>query len=125
MMINSMMRQGLRQARRETLKVTGLRVFSAPALNLVQESHPKLNEVPSLPYVGSTIHQYSGFHLDLDNITKTWRDLSKTNGPFYSIGLPGLGTTDANGTCYVIQAPHEMLKVLKQAGSFPCKFAIV
>lgn len=39
-------------------------------------------------------------------------------GSFYSLGFPGLGK-GLHGTLYVLDDPHEMLKVLKMEGKYP------
>lgn len=89
--------------------------LDATSLN---RSEIKLKNVPSVPIFGSAIPFVSGLKLEENDLLGFWRDMHRRFGPFYSVGLPGLGK-GVNGTCYFVRDPIEMMKVLKQEGSFP------
>jgi len=105
-------------------RATFLKAFSlstaAPHADAIgpDRSQIKLKKVPSVPIFGSTIPFFSDLKLDENDIVGFWRDMHTRYGPFYSVGLPGLGK-GVNGTCYFVRDPIEMMKVLKQEGSFP------
>eukprot|EP00591_Stephanopyxis_turris_P009960 CAMPEP_0195507412 /NCGR_PEP_ID=MMETSP0794_2-20130614/865_1 /TAXON_ID=515487 /ORGANISM="Stephanopyxis turris, Strain CCMP 815" /LENGTH=617 /DNA_ID=CAMNT_0040634087 /DNA_START=31 /DNA_END=1884 /DNA_ORIENTATION=+ len=80
-----------------------------------------LVQVPSLPYIGS-------FYLrDLPDVRKPyqfWLSLNQEKGNFYSIGLPGLGSSNSShGTFYVISSPTEYTKVVRDGGKYPSGIA--
>jgi cytochrome P450 len=82
-------------------------------------TRPKLVHVPSLPFFGSTISSHSGApKFDTSRFKRFWTELHDKYGSFYSFGFPGLGK-GWHGTLYVIDDPHEMLKVLKMEGTYP------
>ncbi len=86
-------------------------------------SHPKLVEVPSLPGVGSLLRSYSGIP-PLDQPYTFWPQMRRQYGDFYTLGMPGLGSdTCSRHTCYVLQDPREMMKVLRSEGSYPSGLA--
>src|SRR3569623_1393496 len=65
--------------------------------------NPTLKEIPSLPVLGSFVPIYSGVPMpDLNNVTNYWRKLLTQYGPFFTIGVPGLGR-DIHGTVYFVQ----------------------
>lgn len=80
--------------------------------------HPKLVEIPSLPLFGSMLPFHSGFRIDPADANGTFRKLGETHGSFYSLGLPGVGK-GWDGTLYVTGDPDQMMKVLRQEGSYP------
>ena len=85
----------------------------------VGERHPRLVEIPSLPYLGSMVSQHSGApEYDPSKTLEMFPELTKRFGEFYSIGLPGVGV-GTHGTIVVLQDPHEMTKVLRSEGSTP------
>ena len=86
-------------------------------------SHPKLVEVPSLPGVGSLLRSYSGIP-DLEKPYTFWPEMRRQHGDFYTMGMPGLGSENCSRhTCYVVQDPREMMKVLRSEGSYPSGLA--
>ena len=80
--------------------------------------HVKLNHIPSLPFLGSTISSYSGIKFDFNDLFAVWPAARKKFGEFYTIGIPGRGS-DINGTVHIIQDPQEMMKVLHAEGKYP------
>jgi len=81
--------------------------------------HPPLKEIPSLPVFGSLVSAYSGIPaFNPDKFDKFWRNLHKEYGPFYSVGVPSFGS-GLRGTLHVVRDPAEMLKVLRQEGTYP------
>jgi len=42
----------------------------------------------------------------------------RRHGDFYSIGIPGFGA-GLSGTCYVLQDPNEMAKIVRREGKYP------
>jgi cytochrome P450 len=88
-----------------------------------ETSHPKLVEVPSLPYAGSLIRAHSGIP-PLDRPYEFWPQMREKFGDFYTMGMPGLGDDDCpRHTVYVVQDPREMMKVLRSEGSYPSGMA--
>lgn len=83
-------------------------------------NYPTLKEIPSLPILGSTLAPwYSGLEkIDLQRFVWWWRATHLQHGPFYSMGVPGLGP-GLQSRLYVVRDPNEMLKVLKQEGTYP------
>lgn len=74
----------------------------------------KLQEVPSLPYLGSMIPAHSGVpKFDMNTYYEFYPSIRKQYGDFYKIGIPGLGK-GAHGTVYVLTDPTEMQKVIRQ-----------
>ena len=82
------------------------------------EQHPTLVEIPSVPLFGSMISAISGLKVDPTDFVGSWRKWTDDYGPFYSLGVPGLGS-GSHGTAYVTTDPDQLHKVLKQEGSFP------
>jgi len=75
---------------------------------------PELKELRKYPLVGSMLPiPWDG------NTLPFFRKLMKENGPFFSFGMPGLGSDDIYGTLYVIRDPQEMLRLLKKEGQYP------
>lgn len=90
------------------------------------EQHPNntpnvpLVEIPKLPLLGSMVPAYSKIpKMDPNKMTDYFRKLNQTYGPYYSFGMPGLGGGDIYNTIYVVRDPAEMMKVLKQEGTYP------
>lgn len=82
-------------------------------------TQPPLKRIPTLPVFGSMISFYSGVPpFDMNNFVHYMRKIMKEHGPFFTIGFPGFGA-GSHGTVYVVRDPMEMLKVLKQQGSYP------
>lgn len=80
---------------------------------------PKLVEIPKLPLVGSLLSSFSNTPpMDESTTFETWPELRRRFGDFYSIGIPGVGEGWC-GTLYVIQDPHEMMKILRREGIYP------
>ena len=80
---------------------------------------PKLVKVPSLPFFGSTISAHSGApKFEASRLKAFFLEMHDIYGSFYSYGFPGLGK-GLHGTLYVLDDPHEMLKVLKMEGKYP------
>jgi cytochrome P450 len=83
------------------------------------KEHPKLVRVPTLPFFGSTLTQYSGTPpMELTNLYEFSRDMKSKFGEFYTYGVPGFGK-GLHGILHVITDPHEMLKVIRAEGSHP------
>jgi cytochrome P450 len=82
--------------------------------------HPKLKEIPSLPFVGSMISAYSGYHVDLKgtSFVKDIRERNQEYGPFYSVGIPGFGQ-GLYCTVHVLSDPDIMAKILRQEAQYP------
>jgi hypothetical protein len=79
----------------------------------------ELKRIPSLPFIGSLVHQYSGIpKMDTKTTFDFWPELRRRYGDFYSIGIPGLGA-GRHGTLHIVQDPVEMMKVLRSEGKFP------
>lgn len=78
----------------------------------------KLVKVPALPIFGSMIPSYSGTPKLSPDILSWWTAMHRQYGPFYQMGFPGLGV-GLFKTMYVISDPTEMMKILKQEGSYP------
>jgi len=80
---------------------------------------PKLVVVPTLPFFGSLITQYSGTpKFDLSRMYEFNRDMRRKFGDFFSFGFPSFGQ-GLHGKLYSIQDPEEMLKVIRAEGSYP------
>jgi hypothetical protein len=79
---------------------------------------PKLVEIPKLPLVGSMIPFHSGLKMDLRDMNGSFRRMNATYGDFYSLGMPGVGPGWC-GTVYMTNDPGEMVKVLRQEGTYP------
>jgi cytochrome P450 len=80
---------------------------------------PQLRHVPSLPFVGSIIKQYSGVPgFEPEHAFDNWPKMTKQFGDFYTIGLPGIGS-GSHGTIHILQDPTEMMRVLRSEGKFP------
>ena len=73
-----------------------------------------LKEVPSLPYIGSLLPQYSKIPpFDPNEIYKFWSGMRTRFGNFYKLDFPGFGK-GRDGTLYILNDPKEMMKVLRQ-----------
>ena len=101
-----------------------VRFQSAPATTTVDsnnsEAYPKLQHVPSYPYVGSMIPQLSGVPANmLTDGYKFWMDVHKEYGDFFTFGFPSLGAKDLKGTVHMITDPREMVKVVRSGGKYP------
>jgi hypothetical protein len=72
----------------------GLTVRSeVPTTQLSLESTPKLQQVPTLPYLGSLISWHSGIPERREDNEYEWlTQMREKYGDFYSYGMPGLGT---------------------------------
>ena len=84
--------------------------------------HPKLNEVPSLPLVGSVgIPIYSGTPpLKWAAIYDFHTEMHRRFGDFYRFGAIGFGdSNDIYRNSFVITDPNEMLKVVRDQGIYP------
>jgi phospholipase/lecithinase/hemolysin len=81
-------------------------------------AQPSLVKIPKLPFFGSMVSAISGLKMDLHDVNGSIREWSQRHGPFYTMGLPGLGT-DLYGTVHVTSDPEQLMKVLKKEGSFP------
>ncbi|KAL7511310.1 hypothetical protein ACHAXN_011079 [Cyclotella atomus] len=74
----------------------------------------QLQHIPSLPYLGSLIPQYSSIPtFGPTTYYDFYPTIRKRYGDFYSIGIPGLGK-GSHGTMYVITDANEMQKVIRQ-----------
>lgn len=94
------------------LQMTAIRALSST-------DHPPLVHVPSMPVFGSVISAYSGLPpVDFTRMIEVWRKIHQQYGPFYSIGLPSVGVGWLQRV-YILRDPNEMLKVLKQEGTYP------
>jgi hypothetical protein len=89
-----------------------------PAEHKQDSNYVPLKHIPSLPFVGSMIPQYSGITMELDDATNVWIECRKKFGDFYTIGIPGIGA-GVHGTLYMVQDPHEMAKVIRVEGKYP------
>jgi hypothetical protein len=90
-----------------------------PSKQRIPRSHDlKLVEIPRLPVFGSMIPFHSGMKVDLNDINGSFRRMHATYGDFYSLGMPGVGP-DWYGTVYMTSDPGEMIKVLRQEGTYP------
>jgi cytochrome P450 len=94
--------------------------FKSTAAALDDHQHPTLKHVPSLPVIGSLLKPYSRVPHQLEPAyaMKTWPELTRQYGDFYTIGIPGIGE-GSHGTVHVLQDPFEMMKVLRSEGKFP------
>lgn len=80
---------------------------------------PTLKHVPSLPFLGSTVPQYSKIPaMDPSQTYDYWPEVTRQYGDFYTMGIPGIGA-GITQTVYIVQDPQEMMKVLKAEGKFP------
>ena len=83
------------------------------------EDPPQLNHCPSLPFIGSTVPQYSNApEMDMSKSFDYFPAMTKKFGQFYTMGIPGIGS-GVNQTVYIVQDPQEMMKVLRSEGQFP------
>ena len=101
-----------------------VRFQSTPATTTLgsksSEAYPKLQHVPSYPYVGSMIPPLSGVPSNmLSNGYSFWMDVHKKYGDFFTFGLPSLGAKDSKGTVHMITDPREMVKVVRSGGKYP------
>jgi cytochrome P450 len=77
-------------------------------------SETKLVIVPTLPYLGSVIPQYSNTpKFEPTSFYEFYPEMRRRYGDFYRMGFPGLGK-GRDGTMYVLTDPSEMQKVLRQ-----------
>ena len=75
---------------------------------------PRLQEIPTLPFLGSLVPSYSGTPpLDMRSFYKYFPQLRSQFGNFYKMGFPGWGK-GSTGEIYVLSDPNEMMKVLRQ-----------
>jgi len=83
------------------------------------DAPPQLQHCPSLPFIGSTVPQYSKAPpLDVSKSYDYFPEMQRLFGEFYTMGIPGIGV-GVNQTVYVISDPREMMKVLRSEGRFP------
>eukprot|EP00804_Cyclotella_cryptica_P008771 CCRYP_015621-RA/>CCRYP_015621-RA protein AED:0.02 eAED:0.02 QI:311/1/1/1/0.5/0.33/3/287/576 len=74
----------------------------------------ELQEVPTLPHMGSLVSFYSNTpEIDLNSFYDFYPAMRKRYGDFYKMGIPGLGK-GSRGMLYVITDPNEMQKVIRQ-----------
>ena len=87
---------------------------SPSSSSMITKASVKLKEIPTLPYLGSIIPQYSNIpSFDHDSPLSFWPEVRRRHGDFYKIGLPGFGV-GRDGILFVINDPYEMMKVLQQ-----------
>lgn len=80
---------------------------------------PILKKVPSLPFVGSMIPQYSGTPLfTLQTQYDFNNEMRRKFGEFSLFGIPGFGN-GLSGDMYQIFDPSEMAKVVRSEGAYP------
>eukprot|EP00568_Trieres_chinensis_P008433 CAMPEP_0183293178 /NCGR_PEP_ID=MMETSP0160_2-20130417/1960_1 /TAXON_ID=2839 ORGANISM="Odontella Sinensis, Strain Grunow 1884" /NCGR_SAMPLE_ID=MMETSP0160_2 /ASSEMBLY_ACC=CAM_ASM_000250 /LENGTH=592 /DNA_ID=CAMNT_0025454253 /DNA_START=37 /DNA_END=1815 /DNA_ORIENTATION=- len=80
---------------------------------------PVLRHVPSLPFVGSMIPEYSGLpKFTLEDQYENNNVIRKKFGNFITLGFPTFGT-GYHGTLYSIYDPNEMMKVVRNEGDKP------
>ena len=94
----------------------GSRSYSLKKFNFstTTSSPTILKEVPILPYLGSTIPQYSNTPaFDPTTILEYYPEVRRKYGDFYKIGLPGFGK-GRDGIMYILNDPHEMMKIIRQ-----------
>jgi len=113
------------QTQNDDASVTGKEVLHAPTQEGCpitghgSKSFPKLSKVPSLPFLGTLLHQYSGTpKLDMTDAYSYHPECRRRFGDFYTIGFPGFGT-GSHGTVHVTTDPNEMNKVVRSEGSYP------
>jgi cytochrome P450 len=83
------------------------------------KQEPKLTKVPTLPFFGSMLHQYSGTpKFDPTSLYTYERTMRAKFGEFYSSGFPGFGN-GLHGIVHTITNPNEMLKVIRAEGAYP------
>jgi cytochrome P450 len=81
--------------------------------------YPTLTVVPSLPFFGTLLHQYSGTpKFSINNMYNYRAECRKLFGEFFTFALPGVGT-GSHGTIHALTDPHEMEKVVRSEGSYP------
>jgi cytochrome P450 len=82
-------------------------------------SETKLAIVPTLPYLGSIIPQYSNTpKFEPTSFYEFYPELRRRYGDFYAMGFPGLGK-GRDGTMFVLADPSEMQKILRQERGSP------
>jgi cytochrome P450 len=80
-------------------------------------SETKLAIVPTLPYLGSLVPQYSNTpKLEPNSCYDFFPEIRRRYGNFYRLGIPGLGK-GRDGIMYVLTDPSEMQKILRQERS--------
>ncbi len=80
---------------------------------------PVLKQIPTLPFVGSMVPQYSG--VPLFTLQTQYEFNNKTRkkfGEFIRFGVPGFGN-GLHGDMYQITDPNEMAKVVRSEGAYP------
>ena len=92
---------------------------SAAANTAVDGGHPKLQKIPKLPLLGSSVSLYSGIPpMDDSKTYDFWPRLQKDFGDFYSIGILGLGV-GLFQEIHVLSDPKEYMKIVRKEGKFP------
>jgi cytochrome P450 len=90
--------------------------FSSCPITGSTEPSPQveLKIVPTIPFLGSVIPQYSNTPLlDLNKFYEYYPEMRRRHGDFYKVGVPGLGK-GRDGIFYVVTDPIEMQKVIRQ-----------
>jgi len=84
-----------------------------------ERTAPTLKHIPTLPFVGSFLHRYSGTPpFDPKSIYRYGPIVREKWGEFFTNGFPGFGK-GLNGTIYNIVDPDEMMKVIRAEGKYP------
>jgi cytochrome P450 len=85
----------------------------------IKANYPMLTQVPSLPFIGTLFHPYSGTpKFNIFDSYNYHKECYKRFGDFYTLGLPGLGT-GLHGTVHITTDPNEMAKVIRSEGAYP------
>jgi len=88
---------------------------SSSSSSSTNQTRVQLREVPTLPYLGSVIHQHSGIPpLNPAKFLDFYTEMRRRFGDFYKIGLPGIGKGRDGITYVLLTDPAEMQKVLRQ-----------
>lgn len=93
--------------------------FKSTLSSTMVENEVKLKHVPSLPFFGSLIPQYSNIPTySTRKCYEYYPAIRKEYGDFVTMGFPGIGN-GLHGTMYVVTRPEEMLKILHREGKYP------
>lgn len=118
---SSLLRSNLRwlSAASDNVTLDGPKAESATCPVTGASKYPALTKVPSLPFFGTLLHQYSGTpKFSINNMYNYGAEMRKLFGDFFTFAIPGVGT-GSHGTIHALTDPHEMEKVVRSEGSYP------